>query len=55
MKLRRSCEDVSKILKTVSIEIAENNGIEVTVEKRKEFLPQVTEEISKDQRSENVQ
>ena len=33
----------------------ENNGIEVTIEKGKEFLPKLTGEMSEDQLSENVQ
>ena len=39
----------------VCVEITENNGIEVTIEKRKEVLPQTTGEMSEDERSENVQ
>ena len=37
------------------MEIAENNCIEMTIEKPKEFLPKVTGGMSKDQQSENVQ
>ena len=55
MKLRRIFEEVWELLHVASIEIAENNGIEVTVKKRKEFLPKVTAEMSKEQWSENVQ
>ena len=31
------------------------NGIELTIEKLKEFFPKMTGEMSKDQRSDNVQ
>ena len=43
------------VLVAASIEIAEKNGIEVTIEKRREFLTKVAGEILKNQRSENVQ
>ena len=51
----RSGEKVWELLQAVSIDIAENNGIEVTIVNRKEFIPKVTGEMSEDQRSENVQ
>ena len=55
MKLRRNGEEVRESLWTASIEIAENNDIEVCIEKRKEFLQKVPGEMWKDQRSENAQ
>ena len=55
MKFLRRGEEVWKLLWSTSIEIAENIGIEVTIEKRKEFLPKVAGDMSKDQRPENVQ
>ena len=56
MKLRRSGDEFWQLLQDATIEISFNiNGIEVTVEKRNDLLPKVTDEMSKDQRSENVQ
>ena len=55
MKLRRSGEEVWELSQTASVETAENNSIEATTEKRKEFLSKVTTEMSKDQLLEIVQ
>ena len=55
MKRGRSGEEVWELLSAASIEIAEDNGIVVPIEKRKEFLQKVAGEMSKDQRSVNVQ
>ena len=51
----RSGEEIWEILQAASIEIADKNGIEVIIEKRKEFTPKVAVEMSKDQRPEKVQ
>ena len=55
MKLRRSGEEFWELLQAASVEIAENNVVEMTIEKRKEFLSKVTGDMSKDQRSEIIQ
>ena len=54
IKICQSGEVVWELQYAASIEIVEN-GIDVTIEKRKEFLQKVALEMSKDQRSENVQ
>ena len=55
MILRRSGEESWELLQAASIEIAENIDIEMTIEKGKYFPSKVTGEMSRDQRSDNVQ